>query len=168
MDGSMFLPEFDHEFAETRRALERVPEEKFDWKPHEKSMSLGELVSHIAEMASWHGSLLEDVFDFDAMMADYKPYSAGDRAELLAAFDSNAAAFTQAITGKDDTFMTAEWKGIVGGEERMKGARHKMMRDFVLDHLYHHRGQLTVYLRLLDVAVPPTFGPTADFPDFVS
>ena len=162
------IADYEAQLAATRRLLEAAPQDRYDWKPHDKSMSLGQLASHIAEAASWHASLLEDVFDFDAMMAEYKPFEAADQAELLAAFDGNAAEFTQAIAGKDDTFMSAAWTGIVGGEERMKGARHSMMRNFLLDHLYHHRGQLTVYLRLLDVPVPPSMGPTADFPDFVS
>lgn len=160
------IADFQAQALMTRALLEAAPEDKYDWKPHEKSMTLGQLTSHIAETASWHASMLDDVFDFDAMMAEYKPYSAGDRAELLATLDKNGAEFTAAIGGKDDAFMSRTWKGMVNGEAKMAGPRHAMMRSFMIDHVIHHRGQLTVYLRLLDVPVPPTFGPTADHPDF--
>ena len=152
------------EASKSRTLLEAVPDDKHDWKPHDKSMTLGQLASHIAEAASWHDSIHVDVFDFDEMMAEYKPFSAADRNELLATFDANSASFLAALEGKDDDFMTGEWKGISGGKEVMGGARHVVMRDILLHHVIHHRGQLTVYLRLLDIPVPSTFGPTADSP----
>lgn len=164
--AEVLTADYQEEAAKSRTVLGAVPEEKYGWKPHEKSMSLGELASHIAETASWHQSMLVDVFDFDAMMADYKPFVAGDRAELLAGFDANSSAFVEAIAGKDDAFMDATWTALAGGKEMMSGARHRMMRSFLINHVIHHRGQLTVYLRLLDVPVPPTFGPTADQKEF--
>lgn len=156
------IADFEEEAKKSRTLLEAVPADKYGWKPHDKSMSLGQLASHIAETPSWHHSMLEDIFDFDAMMADYKPFAAADPAELLATFDANASEFTAAIEGKDDAFMTGTWKGLSGGEEIMGGPRHSVLRSILIHHVIHHRGQLTVYLRLLDVPVPPTFGPTAD------
>lgn len=156
--------DYSTEAKKTRALLEAVPDDKHDWRPHEKSWTLGQLASHIAEAASWHDSMQEDVFDFDAMMTEYKPFVAADRSEMLTAFDDNSASFLAAIDGKDDDFMSGTWKGISGGKEIMNEVRHQAMRDFLINHVIHHRGQLTVYLRLLDVPVPSTFGPTADFP----
>ncbi len=160
------IADFKQESEMTRTVLAALPDDKYDWKPHDKSMSLGALASHIAETPNWHGSMLEDVFDFDAMMADYKPLSVSDKAELLAAWDTNSAAFLEAFSGKDDEFMNGHWKGMSGGKEMMGGPRHSIARSILVHHVAHHRGQLTVYLRLLDVPVPPTYGPTADFPDW--
>ncbi len=158
------IKDFNEDAEMSRTLLAATPEDKYDWRPHEKSWTLGQLASHIAEAASWHQSMLEDVFDFDAMMADYKPFVAADRAELLATLDTNAADFTSFIEGKEDDFMSGHWKGLSGGAEVMAGERHRIMRRLLIDHVSHHRGQLTVYLRLLDVPVPQTFGPTADNP----
>ena len=158
------IADMKQEGAFSRAMLEAVPADKFDWKPHEKSMSLGELASHIAETPTWLGSMMEDVFDFGAGMADYKPFAAADREELLAAFDDNLAGAIALIEGKDDEFMSGIWKGVKGDKELMAGPRGAMARGILGHHAAHHRGQLTVYLRLLDVPVPPTYGPTADFP----
>jgi uncharacterized damage-inducible protein DinB len=148
----------------SRVVLGAVPDDRLDWQPHEKSMTLGTLASHIAETPSWLGSMMEDVFDFGAMMAEYQPFVAADQAELLAAFDRNLAEALELLEGKDDEFMTAVWKGVKGDKELMAGPRGAMARSILVHHAAHHRGQLTVYLRLLDVPVPPTYGPTADFP----
>lgn len=162
--AATLIADFNQEAHKSRAMLEAVPEDRLAWKPHEKSMSLGRLASHIAETPTWHTSMLEEVFDFDAMMADYKPFEAADSAELLAAFDTNTADFVAAFEGRDDAFMRATWKGMSGGKELMAGERHAVLRDILIHHVIHHRGQLTVYLRLLDVPVPPTYGPTADDP----
>ncbi len=160
------IDDYTNEAAKTRLMLAAVPEDKYDWKPHEKSWTLGQLASHLAEMPTWHESMLIDVFDFDAMMADYKPFVASDKAELMAALDTNGSAFTKALEGKDDDFMNGVWKGVSGGRELMSGPRGAEMRSLFVHHQIHHRGQLSVYLRLLDVAVPQTYGPTADLPDW--
>ena len=149
----------------SRAVLEAAPADKYDWRPHEKSMSLSVLASHIAETPSWLGSMMEDVFDFGTGMEDYKPFLAADRAELLAALDENLANATALLEDKDDDFMTRIWKGMKGDKELMVGPRGVVARSILVHHAAHHRGQLTVYLRLLDVPVPPTYGPTADFPD---
>lgn len=148
----------------SRAILEAVPADKYDWKPHEKSMSLSALASHIAETPSWLGSMMEDVFDFGTGMEDYKPFVAADQAELLAALDENLAKATALLEDKDDEFMIRVWKGVKGDKELMVGPRGAVARSILVHHAAHHRGQLTVYLRLLDVPVPPTYGPTADFP----
>ena len=158
------IADMKQEGAFSRAVLEAVPADKFDWQPHEKSMSLGTLASHIAETPSWLGGMMEDVLDFGAMMAEYKPFAAADRDELLAAFDENLAGALALLEGKDDEFMTGTWKGVKGDKELMAGPRGAMARGILVHHAAHHRGQLTVYLRLLDVPVPPTYGPTADFP----
>ena len=158
------IADMKQEGAFSRAVLEAVPADKFDWQPHEKSMSLGTLASHIAETPSWLGSMMEDVFDFGAMMAEYQPFAAADQAELLSALDENLAGALAMLEGKDDEFMTGIWKGVKGDKELMAGPRAAMMRSILVHHVAHHRGQLTVYLRLLGVPVPPTYGPSADFP----
>ncbi len=158
------IADMKQEGAFSRAVLAAVPADKFDWQPHEKSMSLGTLASHIAETPSWLGSMMEDVFDFGAMMAEYKPFAAADRDELLAALDENLAGALALLEDKDDEFMTGIWKGVKGDKELMAGPRGVMARSILVHHAAHHRGQLTVYLRLLGVPVPPTYGPTADFP----
>lgn len=158
------IADMKQEGALSRAVLGVVPTDEFEWRPHEKSMSLGELASHIAETPSWLGSMMEDVFDFGTAMADYRPFAAADREELLAALDENLAAALALLEDKDDEFMTGVWRGVKGDKELMAGPRAAMARSILVHHVAHHRGQLTVYLRLLGVPVPPTYGPTADFP----
>ena len=158
------IADMKQEAAFSRAVLGAVPAEKFDWQPHEKSMSLGALASHIAETPNWLGSMMQDVFDFETAMADYRPFAAADREELLAALDENLATALALLEDKDDEFMTGVWRGVKGDKELMVGPRAAMARSILVHHVAHHRGQLTVYLRLLGVPVPPTYGPTADFP----
>ena len=160
------IADLKQEGGMTRTVLQAVPTDKYDWKPHEKSMSLGGLAGHLAETPSWLGSMMEDVFDFATDMGDYKPFVPEDHSDLLAAFDENLANAIALLEGKDDDFMVGVWRGLSGGKEVMAGPRCAMARSILVHHAAHHRGQLTVYLRLLDVAVPPTYGPTADFPDW--
>ena len=155
-----------YEATLSRRVLEKIPADNYDWKPHEKSMSLCQLASHIAETPMWLGSMMGDVFDFATDMGDYKPFAAADQSELLAAFDVNLANAVSLLEGKNDDFMAGVWKGVSGEKEIMAGPRHKIARSILIHHTAHHRGQLTVYMRLLDVPVPPTYGPTADSEDW--
>lgn len=160
------LRDFDVEVGYTRKVLEAVPEERLGWKPHEKSMSLGELAGHVAEAPMWVQSMLEDRFDLaDAGGGDYRPFVPSRRDELEAALEENAAAFREALDGRDDEFMQAMWTMSSNGETVMSQPRDAAIRSIMLHHVSHHRGQLTVYLRLLGVAVPPTYGPTADYPE---
>ncbi|HEV2201821.1 MAG TPA: DinB family protein [Bryobacteraceae bacterium] len=157
--SAALLPEFDHEMATTRRTLERVPEENFAWKPHEKSMTLGRLASHIAEMPSWGVTgLTTDSLD----MGNYKPWQGASREEILGVFDKNVAAARTAIAGADDAKYMSNWSLTAGGKTMMTMPKVAVVRSFVLNHIIHHRGQLSVYLRLNNVAVPSIYGPSAD------
>jgi len=159
------IADFTAEAANTRKLLEAVPEDRLDWKPHPKSFSLGQLAGHIAETPTWVGAFVEDGMDFE-QLADYQPLVVGSRAELMKAFEDAIAGFAAPLQGKDDAFMTGTWTMRKGEQVLMAGPRAKVMREIMLHHLIHHRGQLTVYLRQLDVAVPATYGGTADEPMF--
>ena len=154
------LPEFDHEVATTRRLLERVPDGKFDWKPHQKSMSLGQLASHVATIANW-GSTTLNASEFD-MRGDFTAPYFDTRAGVLAAFDKEAAAMRAALAGKNDAELMTPWSLKRDGKAIFTMPKAAVLRSFVMNHLVHHRGQLSVYLRLNDVAVPSMYGPSAD------
>lgn len=156
------IQEFQQESATTRKVLERVPTELFGWKPHEKSMTMGQLASHLAENLSWaEGTMKEDVWIMD--MATYKPYAAANTKELLAKFDENLANALDAMKGASDEHMMKMWAmKTPDGNTIFSMPRVVVIRSFVLNHTYHHRGQLTVYLRLKDIPLPQVYGPTAD------
>jgi uncharacterized damage-inducible protein DinB len=158
--SASLLPEFDHEMATSRTVIERVPEDKFAWKPHEKSMSAGRLASHVAEMPAWAATgITQDSLD---LAGGYDPYTAGSRAELLALFDKNVSSARAAIAGcSDETFMKS-WSLKKGDQTLMSMPKIAVVRTFVLNHVIHHRGQLSVYLRELNVPVPSIYGPSAD------
>jgi len=160
MDGAMWLPEFDHEFAETRKSLERVPEEKFDWKPHDKSWSLHDLAAHCAEVPQWVGVTLEmDGFDIDAPYERVVPETKED---ILAHFDDGVKAARAAIETASGETMMETWTMTKGGEVQLEMPKGAVLRSFIFNHNVHHRAQLGVYLRLLDVPVPGHYGPSAD------
>jgi uncharacterized damage-inducible protein DinB len=157
--SAALLPEFDHEMATTRKTLERIPEDKLGWKPHEKSMSLGQLGSHLAEMPGWGvAGLTMDSLD----MANYKPWEGASRQEILARFDKNVAGARKAIEGASDATYMSNWSLTRGGQTMLTLPKVGVVRTFVLNHIIHHRGQLSVYLRLNNVAVPSIYGPSAD------
>ena len=158
------LPEFDHEMSNTRKALERVPEDKFGWKPHEKSMTMGRLATHIAELNGWVPTTFEvESFDFAPPGAPpYEPKTAASRAELLNLFDKNVAAARAAIGGAGDAQMMTPWTLLNGGKTVFSLPRIAVLRGMVMNHGIHHRGQLAVYLRLNDIPVPALYGPSAD------
>jgi uncharacterized damage-inducible protein DinB len=153
------LPEFDHEMAVTRKLLERVPEDKFTWKPHAKSMSLVELATHVANLPSW-GAVTLSQSEFD--VAAHRNTAATSRADLLARFDANIAETRAALVGKIDPEMMASWTLKHNGQTLFTMPKASVWRSFMLNHLIHHRGQLSVYLRLNDVPVPAMYGPSAD------
>ena len=159
------LPEFDHEMTTTRKTLERVPEDKFEWKPHARSFSLGALATHLANIPTWGTeTLTKSAIDLPAVQ---QPASAlPSKTELIAAFDRNVAAARAAMTGKTDAELLAIWSLKRGGKTLFSMPKTAVLRSFVLSHIIHHRAQLGVYLRLLDVPVPATYGPTADEPAF--
>lgn len=159
------LPEFDQEAANTRRALERVPDDKFDWKPHPKSWSMGALASHVANLSHWAVMTLQtDSLDLNPPGGGEPPRLpvAASRQELLGMFDRNTAAAREAIAGASDARWMESWTLLNGGHALFSMPKVAVMRTFVMNHLVHHRGQLTVYLRLNDVPVPALYGPSAD------
>ena len=155
------IAEFEHEAQPTRKHLERLPEDKLGWKPHQKSFTAAGLASHITEMVSWTVAILnQDEIDFDP--ATYKPYVAASVADLLKTFDDNVAKGRQALAGATDDTLQQPWRLKIMGRVQFEKPRAAVLRDFALSHLIHHRGQFSVYLRLLDIRVPGSYGPSAD------
>lgn len=156
------LGDVDHEIATTRRLLERVPDEHLGWKPHEKSMTLGGLASHLASLLAWQiGMVEEDGFDVGVAPP---PRTAGplSRDEVLRSFDENAAALRSALDAARDDSLSEPWTLRKGDHVIFTQPRLAAIRGMGMSHVIHHRGQLSVYLRLLDVPLPPIYGPTAD------
>ena len=168
MSPQELLAGFDHLVAGTRVMLEAVPEDKMDWRPHDKSWSLGKLAAHIATLPNWTAPTLS-VSEYDVSPADGEgppPLTAfATSEELLTAFENSTATARNAIAETTEETLAGGWTMLVAGEPRFTMPKSAVMRGFILDHMIHHRAQLGVYLRLLDVPVPPMFGPTADFPD---
>jgi uncharacterized damage-inducible protein DinB len=153
------LAEYDHEVGTTRKLLERLPDDKLAWKPHAKSMSLGGLGTHLANLPLWAGNILnESFFDLAGMTQATEKTS---RADILGAFDENTMR-ARGWMDKTDAEYVARWSLRRGGQEMFSMPRVAALRSFVMSHLIHHRGQLSVYLRLNDIPVPPIYGPTAD------
>lgn len=162
--SEILLPEFDHEMANTRKTLERVPEDKFAWKPHEKSTSLGGLATHLANIPSWtKNTFNQDELDIAPVGGPpFRLEEAKSRAELLAAFDKNVADARGALAAAGDEDWQGMWSLLAGGKKIFSLPRTAVMRGFIMSHSIHHRAQLGVYLRLLDVPVPSIYGPSAD------
>jgi uncharacterized damage-inducible protein DinB len=159
------LPEFDHEMATTRRLLERVPEAEFAWKPHARSMALGQLAGHIANLPQWcSATLASTVFDLDSLPVATGPQLPASRAALIEEFDSKVTAARNQLTSTTDAEFMTPWTLKKSGQEMFTLPRISAIRSFVMNHLIHHRGQLSVYLRLKDVPLPSIYGPTADEP----
>jgi len=159
------LAELEMESNTTRRVLERVPEGKFGWKPHDKSMTLGYLATHVATIPGSFAELAtQDGFD----AANFTPLAVPNTtAELIAVFDKSLADAKQCLSSLDDAKLMAPWTFSKGGKVLMTFPRIGLIRNILCNHLYHHRGQLSVYLRLLDVPVPSIYGPSADENPFV-
>jgi uncharacterized damage-inducible protein DinB len=158
------LPEFDHETATTRMLLERVPQDKAEWKPHVKSMSLGQLAMHIANLPKWTTIALERT-EFDTNPADAARVTAApfeSAPSLLQAYDANVGAARALLARTTDAEFMVQWTLKNGGRNMFSMPRVAVFRSFILNHAVHHRGQLSVYLRLLDVPIPNIYGPTAD------
>jgi uncharacterized damage-inducible protein DinB len=159
-----FLEQLDREAASSRLALQRVPEGHNDWKPHERSMPLGYLASLVATMPSWIVSMVkQDEFDLKSPeAAKFKPMEWQKREQLISALDAATAAARDAIRSTTDDHLLTTWKFVAGGNVLSENPRHIMIADSVFSHLAHHRGQLTVYLRLNEASVPALYGPSAD------
>ena len=158
------LPEFDHETATTRTLLERVPAGKSDWKPHAKSMSLGQLAMHIANIPQWTAITLERT-EFDTSPPGGQRLTTPafeSPAHLLEAYNDSVTAARALLSRTSDAEFMVQWTLKSGGRNMFSMPRVAVFRSFVLNHAIHHRGQLSVYLRLLDVAIPSIYGPTAD------
>lgn len=162
--SQMMLPEFDHEAANTRKTLERVPDDKWDWKPHDKSGTLGWLASHVANLNNWTTVTINtDQLDFAPVDGPaYTTPKTTNRTEILATFDKFTVEARAALSGASDEHLMKPWSLLMGGQVLFTMPRAAVLRGYCFNHLVHHRGQLTVYLRLLGVPVPALYGPSAD------
>lgn len=161
MLNQSLIPEFKHEAASTRKMLEQVPSGKWDWKPHEKSMTLGRLAAHVANIPDYMTvTLTTDELDF--AKGDYKPPVATSTEDLVQVFESCYEKALQTLENTSDEALLQNWTLKYGGHTIFTMPRVASLRSFVLNHLIHHRGQLSVYLRLLNVPVPGMYGPSAD------
>jgi uncharacterized damage-inducible protein DinB len=157
------LPEFDHEMATTRRLLERTPEQDFAWKPHEKSMSLGQLTAHLANLPWWCSVVLDSAFfDINSPEGQQRSQPPASVSALLADFDTKVAAARASLAKRTDPEMLTPWSLKQGDHEIFTVPKVGALRTFVMNHSIHHRGQLSVYLRLRNVPLPSIYGPTAD------
>jgi uncharacterized damage-inducible protein DinB len=159
--GDEMLAEFQEELAATRRILGRVPADKLTWKPHEKSMSLGQLAMHIATVPAGIARITSTE-SFDVLQGNFTPPLPKSTAEIHAALEESAGIVETTLHETDDAWAQAPWRLMAGDRELQTRPRFKAWRTLMLNHWYHHRGQLTVYLRLLGVAVPVIYGPSAD------
>ena len=158
------LGEFDHEMTNTRKALERVPDGKFDWKPHTKSMSMGALAGHIAQIPLW-AKLTIETPQFDVAPVGGPAVQQAElktRAQVLDFFDKHVPEARAALAGASDQSMMTTWTLLSGGKTIFTMPRVAVLRGMIMNHLIHHRAQLGVYLRLNDIPVPATYGPSAD------
>ncbi|MFA5908464.1 MAG: DinB family protein [Vicinamibacterales bacterium] len=156
------LPEFDREMGQTRKVLDRVPDGQFEWRPHPTSMTLGRLAEHLAEFPLW-ATMTMTQSELDVLTprpADHQ--SPATRAAVLAMFDGNLKSGRPNLVNKTDAEFDAPWTLKAGGKEVFTMPKASVMRAFVLNHMVHHRGQMTVYLRMLGVPIPSIYGPSGD------
>jgi len=158
------LPEFDHESANTRKVLERVPEDKFDWKAHPKSNTIGWVAAHLVEIPGWvAGTLEQDSWDLNPPGGEpYRTPTLTSRKQILEMFDKNVAEAKRALAAAKDPDFFKNWSLLSGGQAVFTMPRVAVIRSFVLNHMIHHRAHLCVYLRLNDVPVPALYGPSGD------
>ena len=157
------LPEFDHEMGTTRRVLERVPEADFKWRPHDKSFNLGQLAAHVANIPTWVTPTIDNaIFDLATLGADARPKEPTSVGELVARFDTNVKTARKKLEELTDATLLGMWTLKQGEHEVFTMPKASVLRTFVMNHLIHHRGQLTVYLRLRNIPLPSVYGPTAD------
>jgi uncharacterized damage-inducible protein DinB len=160
----LYLAQLKREAEATRKAIERVPEGRNDWKPHDKSMPLGLLAALVASMPGWVTLMIErDELNLDAPENEgLKTKPVATRAELLQLLDGGVARSCAALQGTTEEHLMKPWRLVLGGRVLNEQPRHVMLTDSVFSHLAHHRGQLTVYLRLNEASVPAIYGPSAD------
>ncbi len=160
-----FLGEFDHELATTRKIISRIPDDKLGWKPHETSMTTGDLASHLAEMYTWGGATMKaDELDLAPPGGQkWEAFKGKTTAEILARLDAGSASTKAAIAAAtDDAVWMKTWTLKSGGQPIMSMPRVACIRSMVMNHIVHHRGQLSVYLRMMGISVPSIYGPSAD------
>lgn len=162
--GESILPEFDQEMANTRKVLQRVPNDKLDWRPHPKSNTIGWNANHLAEMVGWvEGTFAATEWDMAPEGGQrYESPSLMDVEEILALFDKNVASARKTLEQADDSQVAEMWSLLDGGKTLMQMPRAAVVRSFVLNHTIHHRAILCVYLRLNDIPVPGMYGPSGD------
>ena len=157
------LPEYDHEMATTRRLLERVPYAESEWRPHERSMTLGQLAGHVAFLPQWGTvTLQQTAFDLDSGDEAFRPRPPASTEALVKEFDERVASARGLLATVTDAELLTPWTLKKGNYEIFTLPRVSALRSFVMNHLIHHRGQLSVYLRMRNVPLPPIYGPTAD------
>ena len=162
--AASILPEFDMEMAGTRKVLERIPDDKLDWKVHEKSNTIGWVACHLAEIPGWvEGTLAADSWDIHPEGGEpYRTPMLGSREEILQSFDKNVASARKSIEAASDEEFAKPWSLLSGGETLLTIPKLGVVRTWVLNHSIHHRGHLCVYLRLHDIPVPALYGPSGD------
>lgn len=157
----ILLNELSRECRVTRRFLERLPPDRLDWRPHSKSSTAGDLSAHLVDCLRWAELIFRsDALDFDPRQ--YQPTRASSLDDLIAAYDTEVTRASEAIESCGDLELAGSWRLLIKGQVRFERPREAAFRDMTLSHMVHHRGQLSVYLRLLDVSVPGAYGPTAD------
>lgn len=157
----LLLPEFDREMQRTRTTLERVPEGDPDFKPHEKSMSMGRLAGHLAQLPVF-GEIVLTTPELDFANSSMQPLVMQSREQLLHAFDDYVQKARTRLSAASDDDLQQHWKLSFGGKTILEGTRYQILRGLLMNHIIHHRAQLGVYLRLKDVPVPSIYGPSAD------
>lgn len=155
------LSELQHETAQTKKMLEKVPYDQFDWNPHQKSMNLGRLAAHVAELPGWI-TMIVTTGELDFSTFDYKPYKAKSTEDLAQFFNQNVQQALEALQGTSDETLLAPWTLRNGEHIIFTLPRIAAIRSMAMNHLIHHRGQLSVFLRLLDIPIPGMYGPSAD------
>ena len=162
--GKGLLPEFDQEMAKTRLSIDRVPNDKLGWTPHEKSNTMGWLAAHLARLPTWVNSAIEeDSFDLNPPGGAEPPAPVPDSVEeILDGFDRNVTSARALISEASDEQLMEPWRLLSGGEELFALPRIAVIRSWVMNHMIHHRAQLGVYFRLNDIPVPAIYGPSAD------
>ena len=158
------LPEYEHEMANTRKFLERVPDDRLDWRPHQKSWTIAQLGTHLSNLPSWVGETVNRT-ELDIAPPGQPPYredAKKSQAEMLEAFDQHVSKGRTAIAGASDESLLASWTLLSGGQTILTMPRIAVLRSFIMNHTIHHRAQLGVYLRLCDIPVPAVYGPSAD------
>jgi uncharacterized damage-inducible protein DinB len=159
--AAALIGELQHEAAVTRKILERIPADKFDYKPHERSMAMGRLAVHVAEMTGW---VIETVTktELDFATMDYKPFAPQSTEELVAFLDKVGGEAIEALKNTSDEAMMESWSLRNGEQVYFTMPRIQVLRGMVFNHIVHHRGQLSVYMRLNEIPVPEIYGPSAD------